>query len=370
MPKTKLYIEGKNVVQAAFERLSYCHDNFDHLLYMFSGGKDSLTCLELARAFNEKNGLGPVKAVFRDEELIPDSVVGFVQEIRSRPWVKLEWFAVQMLSQKFCLGENQVVIQWDWNREWLREKPAFAITLPRDDNRVFSEWTMDGFIYDTLGLSGKVGFITGVRAAESISRYRSIVNKPNLPFICNSSDARVKLIKPIYDWEENDVMKFLYESGQHWCSQYDAMHLSETPLRVATPLHAEAAAKFGQWRKIDPVFYSRLIKLFPEMQAHERYWAELDRKQDFVAYLAQGVNGAARYVIDTITDPVKKRQAMKLTSTYCTLHKNDPLAYPLRPLFMAISKGVVNRMLLPLPKEAQQREQLTTKKLIDEYLQQ
>lgn len=52
---------------------------------MFSGGKDSLVALHLTKEVaDERNIKKPIDVVFRDEELIPDEVINFVDEYRKR----------------------------------------------------------------------------------------------------------------------------------------------------------------------------------------------------------------------------------------------------------------------------------------------
>ena len=45
-----------------------------------------------------------VNVVFRDEELIPDEVIDFVNKYRQEPWVQMLWFAVPLASTKYVMG--------------------------------------------------------------------------------------------------------------------------------------------------------------------------------------------------------------------------------------------------------------------------
>ena len=48
--------------------------------------------------------------------------------------------------------------------------------------------------------NGKVAIVNGIRADESIVRYRSVVNKITENYIAKSFSPRATLCKPIYDW--------------------------------------------------------------------------------------------------------------------------------------------------------------------------
>jgi hypothetical protein len=91
----------------------------------------------------------PVDVVFRDEELIPDEVIDFVDKYRRQDWIKMVWFTVPLASTKFMLGTCVSYTQWEPGRRWVRLKPSWGVNLPEGDDRVFDQYTTCEFILTT-----------------------------------------------------------------------------------------------------------------------------------------------------------------------------------------------------------------------------
>lgn len=311
-----------DVLTAARQRMRHVYDIFDTPVVCFSGGKDSLTVLRLAREVAEERGQLPVEALFRDEEVIPESVIRYVEQHMDLPWLRLRYFALRSRGTQFVLGRSNYYVQWDPTRRHIRPMPAYAITQPAS-MPVFDANAADQFTVEHY--KGKVAFLTGVRAAESITRYRSCVNKLNESYVVSSKHPRMKLCKVIYDWSENDVLKFLHDTGG-WCPLYDAQHLAGERFRVSTPLHSEAAKRIGFLKKTSPLFYDQLLALFPETAMQERYWAELDRDRLQLQY-ALSFEGLERYLAE-IDDDEKRELATTMYLSAKGRALKDPEGYP------------------------------------------
>jgi predicted phosphoadenosine phosphosulfate sulfurtransferase len=85
----KRYVDV-DVLTAARRRFDTLLSRYDDHYVSFSGGKDSLATLHLLKEAYDRSGISrKVKVNFLDEELIPDSVVDFVDEYRQKDWVEL-----------------------------------------------------------------------------------------------------------------------------------------------------------------------------------------------------------------------------------------------------------------------------------------
>lgn len=346
MARIKRYLEI-DCLTAAKQRVHHIIDAFDTLAVMFSGGKDSLAVLHLVKECYEERGITtPVNVVFRDEELIPQEVIDFVDKYRQESWIKMVWFAVPLASTKYVLGVCREYVQWDKGRSWVRDMPEWAITTPADDKRVFDQYSMDDYAAEHY--KGKVAFLTGIRASESIMRFRASVNKLNENYInAVESTQRVKLCKPIYDWEEKDVFRYFYDREIQYCKVYDYQMWAGQALRVSTPLHAEAAKRFDRVRSMAPEMYSKIIEIFPEMLAHERYYKELDR-DGIKARYGQTYEGVRAWIEENIDDEDQHRKAVKRFGSVMNRANKFPNAYPPKHLLMAFMSGAYKREILPI----------------------
>lgn len=345
----KKYLD-EDVYQMAKKRIRHTINLFDNVLVAFSGGKDSLTTLNLVQeVYNELGIREKVKVFFRDEELIPDDVIDFVQQIAESGKYDFRYYAIPLKSTKFILGKTYDYIQFDKTRRWLRQPPEYAIRLDDDDNRVFSQYEADEFI--CANEKGKVAIITGVRADESLTRLRSCYNKRNENYINGTQSKRIKIVKPIYDWTERDVFIYFCKHDIKYCDIYDAEMWNGQRLRVATPLHAESAKNFDKLRTLYPKFYEQLIDLFPEMIVQGMYWKEYDRTSVIDGY-PHTVDGIYQYIEDEL-DGDQKPLAYRRVNEALTMRKNNMArgqthnfgGYPLKHIFQSIINGQFKRVI-------------------------
>jgi 3'-phosphoadenosine 5'-phosphosulfate sulfotransferase (PAPS reductase)/FAD synthetase len=202
--------------------------------------------------------------------------------------------------------------------------------------------------------------MTGIRASESIMRFRASVNKLNENYITrplggpNGEPAckRVWLIKPIYDWQECDIFKYLYDHKIDYAPIYDQQVMASCRLRVSTPLHAEAAKQFHKLRSIDPVFYEQVIDVFPERLAHERYYHDLDTSKVMAEY-GSSLEGVKAWIDENYQDdPAVYEKALERHRSVLPRARRMPDAYPPKYLLQFFMRGTFKREILPMAKGA------------------
>lgn len=350
MPKEiKKYLDY-DVLTAAKQRIREVISSFDDYVVSFSGGKDSLVTLELVDLIHKEMGKsGKVRVAFRDEEVIPEDVIDFVNEVRLSGRFDFYYYCIPLVSEKYILGKKYKYIQWDADRKHIRPIPDYAVV----SDQVLDQYTSDEFI--TQGMRGKIAIFTGVRANESLVRLASVKNKKVEPHIVNSGTGHIKLVRPLYDWEEDDIFKYIYENKLKYCQIYDKQMWNGESLRVSTPLHAESAKQLYKVKTRYPKFYDQLIELFPDIELQARYFKQYDRDAIYEKY-KYGWQGIVDYINDNITDEKNRKQALGLVNTCIKIRRNKIMqypksfgGYPILYVFKAIVGGSYKRMLQPKP---------------------
>ncbi len=339
-----------DVLEAAKQRIRHLIASFDTLYVCFSGGKDSWTMLDLVDAVYKELGIKEkVKVIFRDEELIQDTVIDFVNQVRLSGRFDFRYYCIPLESEKYVLGNKNSYVQWCPNRRHLRPMPDYAIKT----TEIMSQYTSDKFI--TQDGKGKIGLLIGIRAAESMVRLSSILVKKHESYIADTHYTNIKSCKPIYNWQEMDIFKYFYDTGIGYCKSYDYQMFANMPMRVSTPLHAESSKNIYKLKQAEPAFYAQVCDLFPEMILQERYFHSLDR-YGIIAKYPKSFLGIYQYIAQEITDAEQQNKARVMvakaekgrTNAIKEGKYNNPYGgYPILYVFKAVVNGSYKRVLMP-----------------------
>jgi hypothetical protein len=236
------------------------------------------------------------------------------------------------------MGRREYVLLWSPERaeqgRLVREIPPWAITAERfgeDPNKPMPHM-ID--YYTLQGKEGKVAFLMGVRANESMIRYRTVTQKINENYINRPyglpKSVPLRFAKVIYDWTTDDVLKFIDEEhGAKYCDYYDYAAMSGANTRVGIPLHSVAARRINDVVYTEPEFYDALYDAFPDIEAQRRLWKDFDIEKLIKAYADAGWAGVRECIEDNMLTPGIKRTAKAFVAAYKKKHAGDKFSYPI-----------------------------------------
>ena len=344
MPRKRMFLDI-NCVDAARQRIRHVYDTFDTVCVQFSGGKDSTACLYLAKEVHEERGLGPVKAIFRDEEMLSPSIQRYVEEVSQYDWVDMEWYCLPQGQELWVLGQREYILLWSKMREdegrLFRPFPDSAIRAEHFGLNPYEAIPRRIDEYTMQGKKGNTAFITGIRANESMIRYRTVVQKLhenyiNRPFRLSKA-IPLRFAKIIYDWTSSDVLKFISEEhNASYCDYYDYAAMSGANQRVGIPLHSIAARRLNDVIRTEPEFYDGLWRVYPHIDAQRQLWSEFDIESLIDSYSSQGWDGVKLCISENMLTPGMSHQAKTYAHAYRKKHVIDPFGYPIDHLIRTL----------------------------------
>ena len=345
---------GISVLEAAKQRLHHLYDIHDTVVVMFSGGKDSQVLLHLAWEVAQSRGHKFINVVFRHDEFILSPTVDLIRHYASFPWVRMHHICVPSTGARNVMQSTKEFINWDRNRENIRPIPEYAIRPPDELFEKRDIWNRQSEEYICQFFRGKVCLLLGVRACESRFRWRGAVNKLIENYINAPHDYKAAtLCKPLYDWEEKDILRYLYENKIPYCRVYDWQMFAKMDLRTSAWLHPEKARHLPKLRQIDPQFYDQLLKIFPESVVHERYESSMDREK-IVAEYGKSWETIEDYIKKFFPDETTRNIALHRLYQIWKLSNSERNArlncYPLDYVIKYFIRGEVRKLLLPYRK--------------------
>lgn len=214
---TKVYT-NKTVLEASAERISQVFDNFERIYISFSGGKDSSVMAHLVLAEAKRRNRIVGLLIIDLEAQYNDTITHIKHMIEMyKDYIDLHWVCAELLLRNAVSNYEPRWVCWDKDKKdtWVRPMPELASDLTQYDFYVpkmefeefmviFGEWYSQG--------RTTAAFI-GIRADESLHRYRAIVSRKDGLMFNNwkwSTKVSSKLynIYPIYDWRTEDIWVF------------------------------------------------------------------------------------------------------------------------------------------------------------------
>lgn len=262
--------ENVDVLDAALERFRFMFENGE-VVISFSGGKDSGICVDLALLAKDQFGIDkPVYVVMRDEEVLFPGTHEFALRTAQRDGVEFTWaIANQPVINIF---NREKPYFWVYDplldpSEWVAQPPSIAQYIPdKNIDRLVTHERL-GFDKDTM-----IYNVIGLRTQESNRRKMAIISGKG--YLTKPKDGKINA-KPVWDWKDGDVWKFISDFQCDYNTAYDVMYkhgLPRNKLRIAPATLSESAAEqLVIACKAYPKWFDKVCKRLPGVKLAVNY---------------------------------------------------------------------------------------------------
>lgn len=263
-----------NVLVAARRRFDELYERFDRVAVAFSGGKDSTVCLNLGLEAARKAKKLPLLVSFWDEEAIPPDTVDYVERVRQNPDIELQWICAPIKHRNACSRDDPYWICWDPEKKdlWCRPLPDNVI---QDFPGFYFGAAMPDVAHRAYPASGgTLAMVRGIRAGESIRRYRSVCFRTDDNWITSCLENYAYQASPIYDWNTADVWTAPQALGWDYNRAYDVMAMAGVAphhQRACPPYGEEPLQRLWTYAVCWPQLWHKMVKRVPGASAAGRY---------------------------------------------------------------------------------------------------
>jgi len=267
----KTYL-SKTVLEAAKERLEQTFNDFEKVYLSFSGGKDSTIMFhlaaEIARKQNKKFGV-----LIIDLEAQYKLTINHIEDLvnQYQDTIDLYWVALPMSLRNAVSVYEPRWICWDDDKksEWVRQPHSKSITDTNyfpffSKGMEFEEFMVEFGIWYSEGKN--TAALVGIRADESLNRYRAIKNEKKIKFKNYSWTTKVHEnlynCYPIYDWKTQDIWIYTKKFNKKMNDIYERMRMAGVPLghmRICQPYGDDQRKGLWLYHLLEPSTWSKVV---------------------------------------------------------------------------------------------------------------
>lgn len=270
MPKIPI---GINVLEASQHRISWTFDHFPRIYVSFSGGKDSTVMLHLALDEAKKRNRR-IGIMFIDLEgqykLTIDHIITCLTMYQD--YIETYWVCLPIHLRNAVSMHETHWICWDKDKQlaWIREPPLQGIV-----NEDYFPFFCKGMEFEEFvpefgewyGKGQPTACLVGIRANESLNRYRTIAS---LGKECYENKRWTTLVKPnlyniypIYDWKTEDIWTYHGKNpDKPYNKLYDLMYqagLTIHQARICQPYGDDQKRGLWLFHIIEPETWARVV---------------------------------------------------------------------------------------------------------------
>ncbi len=265
---------NENVYDAANHRLDIVFKNFEKVYISFSGGKDSTILLHMALAKAQEHNRLPLDVLFIDLEGQYKHTIDHIRDMMSLPGVRGHWVCLPLHLRNAVSQIHSHWLCWDPNRKdsWIRPLPDHPSVIsdpayfPFFRKGMEFEQFITGFATWFSGGDVETACLVGIRADESLNRFRTIKNKRKDRFEGHGWSTKITDMVynfyPIYDWKVEDIWAAAGKHGFAYNKIYDLMYLAGVPLRsmrICQPYGDDQRKGLYLFKLLEPETWTRVV---------------------------------------------------------------------------------------------------------------
>jgi len=263
---------GLNVYDAAVDRTRWTFENFEKVYLSFSAGKDSTVMLHIAGQIAREQGrkFGILLVDLEGQyKLTIEHALRCIEDYSDV--AEVFWVCIPIALRNAVSVYEPKWLCWDKERkaDWIRQPPDFAITdsgyFGMSDGLefeefvpLFGEWYSDG---------KETACMVGIRADESLNRFRTIASKTKTPKDGKQWTTKVTdnvfNIYPIYDWKQEDIWTFHAKNPDLAYNQlYERMFQAGVALgnmRICQPYGDDQRRGLWLFHLVEPETWAKVV---------------------------------------------------------------------------------------------------------------
>lgn len=282
---------NKDVHTAATERLDFIFSEFERVYVAFSAGKDSGVLLNLAIEAARRAGKLPLDVLLVDFEAQYKHTVDFAMRMLSKPEVRAHWVCLPIHLRNAVSQFQSHWLCWDPDKKdsWVRQLPDHPGVINDERHFPFFKRGMEfeefvPLFADWLSGGKKTCCLIGIRADESLNRFRTLRNQKKDPYLGRMWTTRLtgsNLVNqhlyngyPIYDWGVEDLWAANGKYAFDYNKIYDLMHwagLSLPQMRLCQPYGDDQRKGLFLFKILEPETWSRVVNRVEGANFGNRY---------------------------------------------------------------------------------------------------
>lgn len=237
----KIYLE-KNVLDAAFERLEFIFDHFDHIYFSASGGKDSSVMVQLANIVAKRKHK-QFDVLYIDLEAQYRLTIDHVYELKQLSQIRDFYHIALPLALRNAVSILQP--KWIcWEEEskhlWVRDLPSDSINMSNcpfpwfRKGEEFEEFIIQFADWYQKKWGDHAACGVGIRTDESLNRFRTITFQENkIEYDHKHWTTKIKFkdkyidvfnFYPLYDWKTEDIWGAVSKLDLKYNQIYERMY--------------------------------------------------------------------------------------------------------------------------------------------------